>query len=205
MKKWFISALTNQFFVPAITIITIAICGIVLTGCDDSANRQDSRAVERQQSQYSKAQPIPAYDHSLERQLVIDLYNIRNETLQTHSVWRGMTSVIEGDCPSLGYGIPYDTSLTNPLSRSTGSNGAIALGQAEPNGVFASTNTSATWVFCIAASGNAEPHYVEAAVTVYPGPVEVDYSANMATRIGDATVFIKAGLKASAPVVGKSE
>ena len=182
--------------------LTIAIItATVLAGCQPesvtSAQSDDAAAVDRQQSQYAKAQPIPAFDYSLERDLLIQLYETRNQEVTTHSVWRGMTSVIEGDCPSMGYGLPYDTSLTNPQvavwnwRNSQGAFGGTTIGQPEPNGVFASTNTAATWVFCVGPAGSLEPVYVESTVTVYPGPVDVDYATNRVTRRGDATVTIK--------------
>lgn len=178
----------------------LGLLGIVLMfstmGCanNNSVERRDAERVQAQQSQYEKGQPIPAFDWSLERHLVVELYRVRNEKVVTHSVWRGDYSVIEGDCPSYGYGIPYDTSLTNPLTIQhhhglcdyTG-----VIEQAEPNGIFASKNTSATWVMCLGESGEIEPVYVESKVTVYPGPVKVDYENNRVTRSGAATVLIR--------------
>ena len=66
-----------------------------------------------------------------------------------------------------------------------------SIEQAEPNGVFASKNTSATWVMCLGASGSIEPVYVESKVTVYPGLVKVDYEKNQVVRSGAANVLIK--------------
>lgn len=165
-------------------------------GCSNkSQEKKDQKAVERQQKQYAKAQPIPAFDWSLERDLVIQLYRLRNNRVATHSVWRSDYGMLEGDCPSMGYGIPYDTSLTNPwrayYKYSNNSSSGVAIGQAEPNGVFASTNTAATWVMCVGAGGNVEPHYIESKVTVYPGPVKVDYKINRVIRHGAAAVTIK--------------
>jgi len=98
----------------------------------------------------------------------------------------------------MGFGIPYDTSLTNPTQLS---NKRVALssnhiyingviGQAEPNGVFASTNTSATWVMCVNKSGAIEPHYIEDKVTVYPYQVDVDYTTNRVTRHKNSKAII---------------
>lgn len=182
-----------------ITKIMIALFLLGAVGCDKNKKSQESRdqeAVERQQSQYAKAQPIPAFDWSLERDLVIQLYRLRNNRVATHSVWRSDYGMIEGDCPSMGYGIPYDTSLTNPW-RGLWKHGSghaltgVAIGQAEPNGVFASTNTAATWVMCVGDGGSVEPHYIESKVTVYPGPVKVDYEKNRVVRSGKASVTIK--------------
>lgn len=182
-------------------LITLAITALFLfaAGCGkdkDTQEQKDRAAVDRQQKQYAKAQPIPAYDWSLERDLVIQLYNLRNNRVSTHSVWRSDRGMIEGDCPSMGFGIPYDTSLTNPWRashRRYGNNGitSVSIGQAEPNGIFASTNTAATWVMCVGASGAIEPHYIETKVTVYPGPVKVDYKLNRVIRHGAAAVTIK--------------
>lgn len=169
---------------------------LLLVGCNEertSAQKRDAEAVNRQQSQYAKAQPIPTYDYSLERDLLIQLYNMRNQKVSTHSVWRSNYGQIEGDCTSMGYGLPYDTSLTNPLVAQAMryKNTAVTVGQPEPNGVFASTNTSATWVFCIGTAGTIEPVYVETKVTVYPGPVKVDYTTNRVVRFGKAAVTLK--------------
>ena len=125
---------------------------------------------------------------------MIQLYQARNDNVATHTVWRSDYGMVEGDCPSLGYGLPYDTSLPNPLVPKWYDDmdgiAGVAVGQAEVNGVFPSTNTSATWVFCLGTSGSLEPVYVESKVTAYPGPVTVDYDTNRVVRRGDATVTL---------------
>ena len=78
---------------------------MLLTSCMESQERRDKEAVQRQQSQYAKRQPIPTFDWSLERHLVTQLYNIRNRKVATHSVWRSDKGMIEGDCPSIGFGL----------------------------------------------------------------------------------------------------
>ncbi len=166
----------------------------------ETSETRDTARVQQQQNQYEKGQPIPAFDWSLERHLVVELYRIRNLKAATHSVWRSDRGLVEGDCPSYGYGIPYDTSLTNPLAPTVHTYDKIAAGrgqasqiveQAEPNGVFASKNTAATWVMCLGETGTVEPVYVETKVTVYPGPVTVDYDTNRVVRSGAATVMIR--------------
>ncbi len=161
-------------------------------GCElDTQEAKDRQTVDRQQAQYAKAQPVPAFDWSLERDLLIKLYRIRNQRVATHSVWRSDYGMVEGDCPSMGYGLPYDTSLTNPLTVAGWvSSSVTSIGQAEPNGIFASTNTSSTWVMCVGKTGDIEPHYVESKVTVYPYSVQVDYDHNRVKQSGQATVKI---------------
>lgn len=185
-----------------IVLVSVAL-SMILTGCDEYKKTESSKtsaAVERQQSQFAKAQPIPAYDWSLERDLLIQLYNIRNMKALTHSVWRSDLGKIEGDCASIGFGIPYDTSLTNPLvATDTSQSGDVdrsygraltSIEQPEPNGVYASKNTSATWVMCAGDNGTIEPIYIESKVTVYPYSVSVDYNNNRVTKAGKASVTI---------------
>lgn len=178
-----------------ITFILIVVSCSFLFGCDipQSAEKKDNEAVNRQQEQYSARQPIPAFDWSLERHLVTQLYQLRNRKVATHSVWRSDMGMVEGDCTSMGFGIPYDTSLTNPLQKVYGGNGNVTtIEQAEPNGLFSSKATSATWVMCIGDGGAIEPIYVESHVTVYPYPVKVDYTTNRVTKSGMASSTITA-------------
>jgi hypothetical protein len=129
--------------------------------------------------------------------LVIKLYQLRNQKVATHSVWRSDYGMVEFDCPSMGFGIPYDTSLTNPLTTTNEDQDGYekaaltSIGQAEPNGVYASTNTSATWVMCIGDGGAIEPVYIESKVTVFPFPVSVDYSTNRVEKAGKTSITLQ--------------
>jgi hypothetical protein len=185
-------------------LISLSIAVLLFTGCDlyKTESSAESKAVEAQQAQYLKTQPVPAYDWSLERDLLIKLYNLRNDKVSTHSVWRSQMGTIEGDCTSMGYGLPYDTSLTNPLisvdragNRKVGDvtdYSLTSVSQPEPNGIFASTNTSATWVLCVNKSGAIEPVYTEAALNVYPYQVTVNYKTNRVIRkSGSKAVILK--------------
>lgn len=164
-------------------ILTIAL--MTITGCSGQESA-DAEAVDLQQAQYAKTQPIPWFDYSRERNVYTQIYQARNKNVATHTVWRGSMSVIEGDCPSIGFPIPYDVQLTNPLKVARFNAGVVAgvwdvVEQAEPNGMFSSKTTAATWVMCaISDQGTAKmmPVYVEGKVTTYPYPVNVDYEKN---------------------------
>jgi len=172
---------------------------LTLSGCGqytDSTNAKVAQEVQAQQGQYAIGQPVPKFDWSLERHLLTQLYSIRNQKVATHAVWRSNYGSVEGDCPSLGFGLPYDTSLTNPLAstdedqRGNRNNALTSVGQAEPNGIFASTNTSATWVMCTGKAGAIEPIYVESKVTIYPYAVDVDYGTNHVMKAGETSVTV---------------
>ena len=173
-------------FLPFILIALTA------QSCDDTADRRDRETSNAQQEQYAKGQPLPTFDWSLERDLVIQLYRARNTEVATHTVWRSNMGMVEGDCKSIGFGLPYDTSLTNPLKKVYQS---AVIEQAEPNGIFASKNSMATWVMCVVQEGDlvsTVPVYIESKVTVYPMPVDVDYETNRVTfGTGAPSVTIK--------------
>ena len=167
-----------------ICVILIMILSVSFMGCE-TAETRDAQNVDSQQTQYQKAQPAPKFDWSQERGLAIELYNIRNERVATHSVWRSDYGMIEGDCPSIGFPLPYDVQLTNPL-RVANTGGGAVIEQAEPNGLFSSKSTSATWVRCVVkVNGRVmdAPIYVEGKVTAYPYPLDVNYTTNRVTAI----------------------
>ena len=177
----------------------LPIAAVLLAGClEEGASRKESRAVEQQQKQFLASQPVPSFDWSLERDVVVQLYAARNERVATHSVWRSSMGTIDDHCPSVGYPIPADTSLTNPLMVGRGSSAGYAvIEQPEPNGLFSSKNTYGTWVRCIEEiSGVAieMPIYIESNVTTYPYPVEVDFDNNRVKRAHGArpSLVIKA-------------
>jgi len=189
----------KKFLLTTLALLTIgsttAQAGLFAS---DGTSTIEAEKVDKQQSQYAKSQPIPFFNFSLERHLLIELYRIRNQRVATHSVWRSITGVIEGDCPSITFGLPYDTSLTSPLKAVAEDTvhgwtkpSLTSVDQPEPNGIYPSKNTSATWVFCVGEGGALDPVYVETKVTAYPYPVHVDYETNRVTKAGKSSVRIK--------------
>lgn len=163
----------------------------LLLSCDTTptARQSEKMTVDQQQEIYSKTSPIPMFNFSLERERIIQLYQARMVATQTWSVWRSNTGVIEGDCPSSGYPIPFGIQLTSPevIAWSSSQGGVGILPQAEPNGLFTGSVTSnATWVFCVV-DGAVVPTYVEGLVTAYALPMHVDYSTNRVTPIAGGT------------------
>ena len=169
------------------------LCFLPLLMGEDSCGSQQTQEraqVDAQQMVYSRAQPVPMYDYSLERDRVIGLYNARMSAAQTWSVWRSQTGMVEGDCPSSGYPLPYGVQLTAPEAPFSMAGGGVLTPQAEPSGLFTNgISTDATWVFCVI-DGAITPVYVEDHVTVYPFPVTVDYDTDRVTKSGSATVTL---------------
>lgn len=150
---------------------------LVGIGCT-SAEQADRYKVDTQQKIYATAQPIPVFDWSIERDMAIQLYKTRMKSVRTWTVWRSDFGMIEGHCESIGFPLPYDVQLTNPLQPA---HGGGPIEQAEPNGLFSSKHTTATWIRSVVKYDGKVlevPLYVEGKVTCYPYPVIVDYDTN---------------------------
>lgn len=171
---------------PGIQSIAIILVTLLVVACDANNITVERRAVDQQQNLLVKTQPVPYYEFSLERDVVIQLYNARNDARLTHSVVTAMgTGQALWDCPSIGFPIPADVQLTNPVKET----GGTTIEQPEPNGLYSSKNTDATWVLC-ADGGEVTPVYSEQKVLTFPYPVIVDYVTGTILRDGEATTTI---------------
>lgn len=173
-------------------ILAVLAVSIFSSGC--SSESKDNTIVEKQQEIYAAAQPVPVFQSSLERDTVIQIYKARNTQVATHAVEYSDYGTILDDFPSIGFPIPGDVQLTNPLQTAYSSSGAV-IEQAEPNGLYSSKTTCATWVReVVEIDGVAKqvPVYIENKVVCYPYPIEVNYTTNRVTRLKDQkpTVFI---------------
>ncbi len=150
----------------------------------DWQEREDRKSVIAQQDHYRKTQPVPFYEWSIELDAATQIYDARvRDKVRTWTVWRSDYGLIEGHCASIGYPIPYDVQLTNPLK--TSSDGDV-IEQAEPNGLYSSHNSTATWVReVIEINGKTvvTPTYIESKVTCYAYPIKVDYEKNRVIRM----------------------
>ncbi len=186
-------------FPTAILLVTL-MCSAVFAavGCDVGADQREQQQVNSQQDIYNKNQPVPRYDWSLPRHLWTKFYDAQNEAVTTFSY---LTPITGGapmfDCASQGYPLPRDTQLTNPhqLVWSGHAQGTGVIDQAEPNGLFSSTNTDATIVFCQVGNGTVAPVYTELKVTAFPFPVkwetDKDHPQGHWVRAGDSSINIK--------------
>ena len=147
----------------------VMILGLVV-GCGSRESR-DREIVNRQQEHYAKVQPLPFYDYSTPRDILLQIYNVvTQESRSTYTVIETITGQTKYHGPSVGYGIPADVQLTNPLQP------AFSVAQAEPNGLFSSKNTDGTWVLFVDSNGDITPVYTEHKVTTYPFVVKKDES-----------------------------
>lgn len=164
-------------------IFALFAVALLATACSSSAESKVADQVNGQQDQYNSTEPLHFYTDSYERYLVQKLYDFR--IMKMTNTW----SVAVGDgtgepidmCESRGFGIPYNTSMTNSQQVATYDGGGhldVTIDQAEPNGLYPGGSTAATWVMCIARfddSGTLHPWYVESNVLVYDDEVIIAF------------------------------
>jgi len=129
-----------------------------------------------QMQQFLRNQPVPSFDWSLERHMLIALYTARQKATNTFSVVQSdFTGKILWSCPSMGFPLPYATQLTNPqqlIQKSDSSHWYDGvIGQQEPNGLFSPPAADGTWVPCVDEHGKITPVYEERKVTTFLRPM----------------------------------
>jgi len=155
-------------------IACLALCmPLLMADSCDNANNKEAQAVDHQQTLYVRNQPAPFFDFSLERDLMIQLYQLRNNSLATYSVVQSeYTGKVLWSCPSIGFPIPGGTQLTNPSAPSVAHNALAVLPQAEPNGLYTPATSEGTYVMCVDEKGHVTPVYEEKHVTAFVRPMK---------------------------------
>lgn len=114
-------------------------------------------------------QPIPDLGgYSFERQIVIETYLARNNTIATYAYMISMDGKIIEICPSIGYPIPYSTQLTNPEKIEYNYSAPNVIPNAEPNSLYPPSDAAATLVQCVNPDGSVSPVYIEWYVLAFP-------------------------------------
>lgn len=166
MKRW------KQIAVYVLVTIALVGCGgvggAVIAGSPD----EDVNAIVGKQNRiYFDNQPPHTYDYSAPRDIVLQLYdNVVPKMSNTWTVFSVPGVGAVDSCASKGYPIPFGSQVTSPEYN----HGAVTLPQPEPDGLYQSGDTAATWILCIAPDGAVVPEYHEELVTTYPFAVTVD-------------------------------
>lgn len=151
---------------------------VAFVGADDCSGGQDFRDRDRdivndQQAHYASTQPIPFFDYSMPRDVLIQIYRaIIAGNRNTYTIVESITGETKWECPSIGYPIPADTQLTNPLKTAYHYHDSAVIEQPEPNGLFSSKNTDGTWILCVDINGKPVPIYTEQKATAFPFAVK---------------------------------
>lgn len=170
----------------------LAVLAASLAAC--GPNNGNSTELNDQRSQtntYETNQRIPHFNYSQERQNLIDIETMQTQAVQTTTFFMelGVRDPI-GSCPSIGFGIPDSASLTNPLQGAP-NDGQIAVGQMDPNGIYAPTSSQGTFVICLTATGSPYIDRIESEANTYGGPAQWDYTKHQAVLVGAPTAPAK--------------
>lgn len=164
-------------------IFTLFLFCFMLMGANSSCESvPSSDAVQAKQSEtlFSEAQRqigMPNVSRFTQRKLMKEIYEqCDREDLITYayikSDYSGKLNFI-GKC--IGYGIPFSAQFTNPekVVFSGGHNrGFGSVPQADPNGLFMPTSSSATWLLMVDPKTNKpRPVYMEPEIVVSPFPL----------------------------------
>lgn len=169
MKKFFVALAALAVFLNA--------CGPYGTPSEVA----DQKRINSQQEIYASIEPVPVYDYSLPRDVMIQIYTAKNKANSTYTVFLSNNGIPLYVCPSRGYPIEGGTQLTNPeqISFGTfpsgGSSSAASgvVGQADPDGLFHPLTAPGTYVLCVRPNGDVVPLYAEPMVMTFPFEVKI--------------------------------
>lgn len=157
--------------------IAIVFCGMLLMSASDceskpTADQQQTKQTEKALSEAQSQIGMPAIINYQERKLFKQILELRDqEQLITYcylmNEMNGKIGQFVGK--GIGYGIPAATQFTNPEKVARHSSAGYAtLPQADPNGLFMPTSTSATWYMLLDEKGKPHPVYIEPLIIVSP-------------------------------------
>lgn len=141
----------------------------VLVGCGETEENQYTKEL---MNQAYDAVGFPDVSNYFERAQLKEIYELRDDpNLICYWYTKNDMSgkwIYQGKC--IGYGIPYTTSMTaseslQKIETTMGAEWEI-VPLAEPNGLYASPSTSATWILSVNEDGDITPIYVESEITV---------------------------------------
>lgn len=155
-----------------LSIVTLFICS--LTGCTEeiasnTVHKEANYSTEAM-SQAFDTIGLPSISNFFERAQMKEIYELRDDPnlICYWYVKNDMTGkwIYQGKC--VGYGIPYNASLTAPEVPDYNSydDNAVIM-QSEPNGIYNNgVTSSATWILAVDEKGKISPTYVESEITV---------------------------------------
>ena len=158
-------------------LLTVLLAATALTGCDEpvpSSDKKMNLAQEQMASEAVMQVGMPAIVNFQEKRMAKSILEARDRTIATTTyIVAENSGQLFKLCDSVGYGLPYSTQFTNPMKTiSSYDRWAVAIPQADPNGLFSPSAADATWIFCLDPETKKDkPVYVEPRVIVSPFPI----------------------------------
>lgn len=149
----------------------------LLSGCNDATPSSDQKmnaAQERMASEAVVNVGMPAIRNWQEKRMMKQILELRDQAISTTTYLVTLDAKLVKVCDSIGYGLPYATQFTSPQKRvSYQDRWALALPQADPNGLFSPASADGTWVLCKNPNGkDVMPLYIEPHIVVSPFPLQ---------------------------------
>lgn len=168
-----------------IKILTIVIIVLTTISCvtkvkTPTADKDQQNATELSLHEANKQIGMPAIVNFQERKVFKQILELRDqEDLITYCYLANELNGKIGQFigKGIGYGVPAATQFTSPLKlvdvnhygiQSYQANDAAVVPQADPNGLFMPTATSATWYMLLDKKGKPHPVYIEPLIIVSP-------------------------------------
>lgn len=178
-------------------IAATALAALAVTGCThgQSAQQKEQSAQQADTQSLINDQPIPHFNYSQIRATAIDAEAISANGTQTTSFFFQMGNPDPiFSCPSLGEPVPNTAQLSNPeqiapISGKYGG-GATNLPQMDPNGIYAPSSSSGTFVICVNGSGAKYMQYWEGDVMTVTSAATWDRATHSLKVTGAPTAVI---------------
>ena len=168
--------------------VGMLLLGILFFGCTEKAKNSDAIQAKQTETALAEAQRqigMPNIVNFQQRKLLKTIFELCDKEdlicyAYIKSDYQGKLMFI-GKC--IGYGIPFSAQFTNPEKVVHGDkqlgydlagiiNYPMILPQADPNGLFMPTSSSATWLIMIDPKTNEpRPVYIEPEIVVSPFPL----------------------------------
>ena len=180
-------------------VLGLAIGAVTLGACNSSAPvavQKDQATSASILSQFETAQPTPQFKWSQYRQTLIEIETAEADGTQTTTFFfnQGVQNPVQS-CPSIGFPIASTSELTNPVqddNNGPNGNAGVAIGQIDPNGVYAG-NSTGTYVLCVNADGSTYAAYWEGFTYTVSGPAVWDTTTNSVKLTGPSSQKFSVG------------
>tara|TARA_R110000796_G_scaffold248124_1_gene374527 strand:- start:7350 stop:7850 length:501 start_codon:yes stop_codon:yes gene_type:complete len=159
-------------------LFMLLFCAVLFMSATDCESKPTADKIQAKQTEKSLGDAnrqigYPAIVNFQERKLFKQILELRDsENLITYCYFfnelKGEIGQFLGK--GIGYGIPAATQFTNPekIANSYSQGGFAILPQADPNGLFMPTATSATWYMLLDGEGVPHPVFIEPLIIVSP-------------------------------------
>lgn len=166
-------------------MIVVVVMAFTFVACTASYDSADSIQTKQSETLFKEAQReigLPNIVNWQQRKTLRDIFELADQ--EDLICYAYLFNPYQGKLlylgRTLGYGIPFSAQFTNPekvveadkeIGKDYSGHFLMTKPQADPNGLFMPTSSSATWLILLDEDNNPRPIYVEPALVVSPIPM----------------------------------